>query len=239
MAHLYDTPGLSFDSGALYDAPDQPQSRNRKMAAKVKLALGFLNPDQTVDLANTIKTAMTTNAATFANPVPTMTALGTLITTASTKIAAYNTAKAAAETAMAERDAAITALAGGLTQEGAYVESVANGDPAKVVLAGMQVRAAAAPIGVPAQVPNLALTAGDFPGTVDAVWDPTRGASVYEVQISPDPMTETGWNTKVTVTKSSATVQGLTSGNKVWVRARAVGAAGPGPWSDPAVKTVP
>jgi hypothetical protein len=32
---------------------------------------------------------------------------------------------------------------------------------------------------------------------------------------------------------------GLASGQRVWVRVRAIGAAGPGPWSDPATKIVP
>ena len=42
-----------------------------------------------------------------------------------------------------------------------------------------------------------------------------------------------------TVTKSKATVTGLTSGTKYWFRVRAIGATGPGPWSDPATKIAP
>ena len=42
---------------------------------KVKLALQKLSPDQKVDLANTIKTAMTGNAN-FPTPNPTLAALG-------------------------------------------------------------------------------------------------------------------------------------------------------------------
>ena len=44
----------------------------------------------------------------------------------------------------------------------------------------------------------------------------------------------------MTASKSSATIQGLTSGAKLWARVRAVGADNkPGPWSDPATKVVP
>ena len=40
--------------------------------------------------------------------------------------------------------------------------------------------------------------------------------------------------------KSSGTIPGLTSGARMWVRARAIGAhPDPGPWSDPAAKRVP
>ncbi len=35
---------------------------------------------------------------------------------------------------------------------------------------------------------------------------------------------------------SKHTETGLTSGTKYWIRVRAVGASGFGPWSDPAVK---
>src|SRR6266849_767769 len=87
---FYDSPGLLYDSGALYDDLSSPQP-SRKRMAKVRLGLQNLSPDQLVALANTIKTAMTGNAN-FATPNPTLAALGTLITTATTKLAAYNTA---------------------------------------------------------------------------------------------------------------------------------------------------
>jgi hypothetical protein len=103
----------------------------------------------------------------------------------------------------------------------------------------MGVRSAATKIGVPAQALNLVLTEGDFEGTLDAAWDAVYGASSYEIQTSPDPMTATSWAFKMTSPKSSATLPALTMGSRAWVRVRAVGAAGPGPWSDPAVKTVP
>jgi hypothetical protein len=48
------------------------------------------------------------------------------------------------------------------------------------------------------------------------------------------------WACKKTAVKSSATVEGFTSGARMWLRVRAVGADNAtGPWSDPAVKTVP
>ena len=62
----------------------------------------------------------------------------------------------------------------------------------------------------------------------------------YEIQTSVDPVTATSWAFKQTATKSSATPAGLTSGTKIWVRVRAIGAGNtPGPWSDPATKVVP
>jgi hypothetical protein len=70
----------TYDSGLMYDDPSSPQPNRRRMA-KVKLGLRDLSPDEKVDLANTIKTAMTGNAN-FTTPNPTLAAYGTLITTA-------------------------------------------------------------------------------------------------------------------------------------------------------------
>ena len=92
----------------------------------------------------------------------------------------------------------------------------------------------------PAQVLDLVLSQGDFDGTLDVFWKPVRGSNGYEIQISADPPTGTSWTPKMTASKSSATIEGLTSGAKLWARVRAVGADNkPGPWSDPAVKVVP
>jgi len=47
-----------------------------------------------------------------------------------------------------------------------------------------------------------------------------------------------GWKPAGVVTKSKHTVTGLTVGQKYWIRVAAVGAAGQGPWSDPATRVV-
>jgi hypothetical protein len=76
--------------------------------------------------------------------------------------------------------------------------------------------------------------ADDFVCDVDPV------AKSYEVELSVDPVSPTSWQKKMTVTKSSGTIMGLTSSARMWVRVRAIGAhPQPGPWSDPAAKTVP
>jgi hypothetical protein len=228
----------TYDSGLLYDDPSSPQPTRRKMA-RIKLGLSKLGPDDLVAFANTIKTAMTGNAN-FTTPNPTLASVATLITTAQTKIAAYNTAKAAADTALSDRDASLVALRAAITQEGDYVQNITNGDATKIESAGMSVRDDATPIGTPTQVLNLVVTAGDNDGSLDASWDPVRGAASYEIQTSVDPVSGTSWTFKQSATKSSSNVAGLTSGTKMWVRVRAVGSGNAtGPWSDPATKVVP
>ena len=94
----------------------------------------------------------------------------------------------------------------------------------------------APPVG---QVLNLVVTAGDNEGSLDVAWDRDRSARSYEVQTSPDPATASSWVARLTAPKSSTTLAGLSSGARIWVRVRAVGSDSTGPWSDPAVKTVP
>ena len=103
----------------------------------------------------------------------------------------------------------------------------------------MDVRDDRAPVGLPTQVLNLVVTEGDNEGTLDASWDPVRGASSYIIQTSVDPVSPTSWAYKASSAKSSAVLNSFTSGTKIWTRVKALGAAGEGPWSDPAVKTVP
>ena len=71
----------TYDSGLMYDDPSSPQPTNRRRMSKFKLGLRDLSPDEKVDLANTIKTAMTGNAN-FTTPNPTLATIGTLTTTA-------------------------------------------------------------------------------------------------------------------------------------------------------------
>jgi hypothetical protein len=121
----------------------------------------------------------------------------------------------------------------------AYVENTAAGDPVKIQSAGMGVRSAASPAGIPDQVTNLSITAGDSNGELDLQWDRVAAAKSYEVQLSPDPMTSNSFVAEPSVTKSKTAIMGLTSGQKMWARVRAIGSAGSGAWSDPATKTVP
>ncbi|HZF01269.1 MAG TPA: fibronectin type III domain-containing protein [Methylomirabilota bacterium] len=197
--------------------------------AQTKLNLGRLNIQQLLQSANNIKTAMTGNAN-YTTSIPPLATI------------ANNTYQSGVVTQsqnLTQRDNAVDALAAGLTSLAAYVQAQSGGDAAKIQSAGMDVKGAAAPAGMPGQVTNLALTFGDNAGELDAQWDSDPAAYSYEIQASPDPMTATSWVAQSAVTKSSAALLGLTSGSRQWVRVRSVGSAGTGAWSDPATKIVP
>jgi hypothetical protein len=232
----YDTPGLFFDSGVLYDAVSPPPLERKRMA-KVKLALKGLTRDQLADKGDTIKTALTGNAN-FPTPNPTLTAIGTAVTTLRTDIAAINSTKAAAATAVAIGDASADALIGLLTQAGAYVQTTSAGDPVKIQSAGMDVQSDGGPIHM-SKVLNLGAATGDSPGEIDLNWNPVAGAKSYEIHTATDPNTPSSWAFKDNSAKSKATLDGLTSASRIWVRVRAIGANDKGGWSDPAETVVP
>jgi len=236
MAVFYDS-GVSYDSGAYYDDVSPPPTRKKHMA-KPRLNLAQLTCEQKLTQANEIKTSMTGNAS-FPTPTPTLAAYTTLITTATTRNAEWTDTQLLAKQRTVERQTAFDALDAASTQLAGYVEAASGGDAAKIESAGMDVRAERTPPAVPGQVLNLVLTAGDFVGTLDVAFDAQPGAKSYEVQTSADPMSESSWAFKMSLAKSSGTIEALTSGSKMWARVRAVGAAGVGPWSDPATKVVP
>jgi hypothetical protein len=191
-----------------------------------------------IQFAKNVNTALKGNTNVPA-PNPPLSALQALITTAETGINAYEAEKAVLRNKKNTRDEAVKALCDGLRIEADTVQAVTGGDPDKIETTGFRVRAHPTPVGTPAQVTSLILAAGPADGTLKAAWKPVRGVRSYELEASPDPVTPANWNFKGTVTKSKAVVNSFASGAKIWVRVRGIGAAGPGPWSDPAVKTVP
>ncbi len=234
---FYDTPGLTYDSGVLYDDAIAPTTKGKKMA-KVKLDFRNLPDSEVIQQCTNIKTAMTGNA-TFTTPTPTLTAFGTLITTAQTKLTASDNAQVASKQATSDKDSAIAALLAAASQLATYVDLTAAGDETKIMSAGMNVRAQRTPSATPSQVANLSVTAGDNAGELDLHWDPAQGAKSYEVHMSPDPVTSSSWNSKPSVTKSKTTVTDMSSGTRAWARVRAVNSAGQGAWSSPISKVVP
>jgi hypothetical protein len=234
----YDDPSVFYDDPAVfYDAA--PLSPRRNNMAKVITGSARMKLPQLQAAVTNVITKMTGNA-TYMTPNPSLMDLQTLLTNSQTKNAAYVAAKTAADQALVERDVAKKALADAYELEAAYVQNQSAGDEVKILSAGYEVRATAAPIGPVGQVLNVAVTEGDGEGSVDVQHDPVNGGNSYEtaVYIGNEPSTGT-YTTASQQTASKTTLTGLTSGTRIWVKVRAIGAQGPGPWSDPATKIVP
>lgn len=234
MAEYYDDPAVRYDAGLRYSDPVPPLERNEM--SQVVTGLSGLNAAGVIQLGKNVHTALNGNVnVPTANP--TLPALQTLITTAETKNDAYEAEKDVLRTKRNERDAAVEALADGLRTEAVTVQSATAGDPDKIETTGFRARRHGTPIGIPAQVQNLKVTAGEAEGTLGLSWAAMSGIDTFELESATDPAG--AWTPKGTVKKCRTTVNSFTSGTRIYLRVRAVGAAGAGAWSDIASKTVP
>jgi len=231
----YDS-GITYDSGILYDE-FVPPTPGRKMI-QIVLDLKSKN-DADLKQFSTDHIAKVTGNAAIPTPVPSSTAYQTVHDAYGTALTAFNSAQSAAQQATVVKDTARAALEAALNQRARNIEGMTGVTEAIVLSAGMTVKGAKSASTPPAQVGNLVLTSGDADGELDVMWNHVIGAKSYEIQISVDPFTATTWQNKTSVTKSKTTLTGLTSGAKIWVRVRAIGPAGAGTWSDPAIRVAP
>jgi Fibronectin type III domain len=125
------------------------------------------------------------------------------------------------------------------TQLAAYAESVSGDNEIKIRSAGMDVRAAPVAGGDLEAPEGLSATVGDRDGEIDLQWNKVSRAYSYTIERSTDPPTAESWKHQAVSTRSSATVDGLTSGTKYWFRDAAVSPAGQSAWSNPVAKIAP
>jgi len=71
-----------------------------------------------------------------------------------------------------------------LTALGHHVDEMAKGDEAKIKSAAMDVKAAAAPIGIPKRTEGLVVSEGGKSGSVELKWKGVRGSRSYIVQLT-------------------------------------------------------
>jgi len=81
---------------------------------------------------------------------------------------------------------------------------------------------------------DLRVVTGSLEGDVFLRWKPVKGARVYYVQFTPDPLDPAAFAELGYSSKSRFTAFGLTPGQVYWFRVSAIGPVDRGPWSDPA-----
>jgi hypothetical protein len=112
----------------------------------------------------------------------------------------------------------------------------------QVTTAQLRIAAKPGPKPIPSTPTGLELKMGDEEGELSGQCDGQPGiVEYYEIQFTTsDPNgANPGWQHADTSKKSSFELAGLPTGQKVWVRLRAVNARGKSGWSDPASKRVP
>ena len=201
--------------------------------AKIKLDLTNLSVNDLIQKLTDIAAAMTGNA-TFTSIAAKTTALVTAKTALKTANDDSEAANQVAAQKITLRDTARVGAEDAARTLAAAAEGVTS-DAAELQSGGWDLRGVPTPVGPLPAPASLAATGGDQEGEVDLSWDAIpRGVQTFLAEQAPAP---TGPWTQFYVGKvSKCTASGLTSGTQYWFRVRAVGAAGPGPWSDPATK---
>lgn len=236
----FNTPGVRFNEGFFFGGP--PSKPKTKMAS-LALNLSRLNPTLNIALADQVLAKMDPPAPGVPG-VPGLTtetaAYKTARNTAHTSNQAYEQARVALAGLKAARDADHDALKVEQTALSKAVEAKAKGDAVILAASGFPLAVAASQsTEPPGAVFNFTLTQGDMEGALDGSHDRPARAVNFEVQITTLDPVAGPYQTVLSPTSSSWQLSGLTSGQRVWVRVRANGANGPGPWSDPATKIVP
>jgi hypothetical protein len=206
--------------------------------AKVKVGIAGKTKAEVLTYAKGIHTGLTGNPY-VTTPSPTPAALQTKITAAETAEDDFQAAKDTAATKKELRDAAFVDLENALRAEAVTVQTATGGIRAEIVSTGFEVADSPTTHPAPDQVLNLRVTASDSEGVLKASWKRVLFTQQYEYESCVDPITPTGWVMKGSTKKTRVSVNSFTSGQKIWLRVRAVNAAGDGAWSDPAAKIVP
>jgi uncharacterized small protein (DUF1192 family) len=223
--------GLRMDSGAPSSTPRKMSKITRnwtKMAISPRIA--YMR--QAVDKQKATPSPIP-------HPYSDLTALDTLVAAAETVDAQIATLQTQIDSLRASRATKTDAAAAEFELDAKHVESDTKGDASQEIAAGFAVSAPASPSPAIVQPVELSVTMGSNDGSLDWHSHPVPGAVGMEPSTTANPLDATTWVAHTVVTQSSGTITGLPSGTRQYVRIRAIGPNGPGPWSDSADKMVP
>ena len=235
--------GHTYDSGFRYDSGDPPIVKPGKKA-KMKTRRNW-NKLPFADRLSRIGLIVAKNEANAEIPTPNApyTALKATYEAAKATDAKIAAAEAELKALRTQRADESDAMVDAAYTFANHAEIVTDGDGAMLQRAALELLGDANNVPtVMTQVLNLVLSPGDTDGELNAVWDPVIAARVYEVQTSTNPTDPALWTTyDAPKSPSWLTLSGLTSGTRIWVRVRALGAGDqpPGPFRDPATKRCP
>jgi hypothetical protein len=230
--------GLRFDAGPGASAFAKPRPTSKTMN-KFKLELRQKTIAEKLALGATHITSMTGNAN---YPAPGRVPTDAQLATAQAELASASAGVDAAEVAwkqkIQDRDAKEQAWDTVMTSRANFCEAVTPTDIAALASTGFPLRSAPSPVGMLPAPGDLRAEASDQEGQVFLLCNAVTGASSYEWQCREHQDAAT-FHTIQTSTASRITASGLTPGNVCAFRVRAIGSAGPGAWSDEAVRRVP
>jgi len=227
------SPVLRYNTGLFYGQLLPERNRMARVSAKL-WRLGIL---QLLQFIQDLITAATGNPN-APTPNPHITTLQGLYDDGVEKQNAFTAAQDACMAASAARDEQVTAMIAALNVYVSSMEAHTAGDAVKLQSLGLPLRSEPVPPQPCETVMNLVTSTGDDENTMKGEWLRQTQAWSYEVQISADPNLATSWTHAATVVRARVTLTGLPSGQKRWMRVRAVNELGTGSWSDPSCRMI-
>ena len=155
--------------------------------AHVRLNLARLSAPELIDLATHLESGLEGNPH-FSQPDPSLEELRQLAAKLMEQQAAYRQQRLRLNELKVARDATMAALSDAIVHEAIYVQEASGGDLEKIMSANFHAEPDVHlwPFANLSEVHDLSANAGDTHGEIDLSWDPVRGASGYEVEISTD-----------------------------------------------------
>lgn len=207
------------------------------MASKivlVKRALTRLSAAQLIERACAHVAALTGNAL-FPDPQPDLVTIANAIT--ALVLADDAVLNNGGRQDYLARDQRMRELHSLLVLLAAYVQMQSRGDAEAILSTGFPLRKRPVPAGPLPAPGNLRAEASALSGIIKLHWARVRHRKLYEVQFrTNDPQGPGNWDALTQLSRNSCSATGLQSGVPYSFRVRAVGAAGPGPWSDVATE---
>ncbi|MFN8284030.1 MAG: fibronectin type III domain-containing protein [Chitinophagales bacterium] len=205
---------------------------------KAILNLSRKSVTEVVTKGGSIILKMTGNA-TFPTPMPELNSIQLQIDVVNSKLAEQKEAFKTYQQKTVELENEKDNLIGLLELLGNYVNKNADGDVAKILSAGYDVKKASTPAGLLPSPLNVLAKEGANSGDIVVSWKSMKGAKSYLVDMTYDVSDEEQWTFQAAVVKAKCFISGIDSGTRVWVRVSAVNSAGQGAYSDPATKVAP
>jgi hypothetical protein len=206
--------------------------------AKPRLDLRTKKDNELQHFAEGVVRAMRESAH-FAAHLAMVEAAATQVTEFSTALLEQGVAETTLRAATKRKQAARKKAELALTTLASLAASVAQGNAAVILDTQMPLRRKRTPVGRLPAPADLRAEPSDFEGACDLTWELVKGTSVYEVEYKLQAAPDDAWQRFASVTPSKARVTGLTPGAQYYFRVRSIGTAGPGTWSDVALRRAP
>ncbi len=183
-------------------------------------------------LAKRVAAEMAKNAETFKTPDPPVATLNAEADILATQMA---DAEGGDHAKIEIRNAQSGKVFNMLRDEAAYVNKVASGDKAIILLSGFEANDESDPLPIPGKTVVKRIEVGAETHSAKLIIDSLPDAKYYKIEISTTPSDESSWKLAVdNVSSRSLIVRRLTRGQEVWFRVAGGNSHGWGDWSEPA-----